>query len=239
MDGWRPQLKERIKGAALAGALQAALGYALLTQFNVPVLIADSEAIKVFEVVPPAPVKPERQAQKPKEARSKPREAAAPPNLKSDPVKIVAPPPVVPIPPPPPVVAAPVAGTGVSPSAGAADTPGPGTGAGGEGAGRGGGGDGGFTAPRWLRGELKDSDFPRDIGDAGLGELMTIRFTVATNGRAINCAIDRSSGNPRLDGATCRGIEKRYRFRPALDENGEPVPVTMVEDHRWHKHEDD
>src|SRR3546814_11174943 len=70
-----------------------------------------------------------------------------------------------------------------------------------------------------LRGRLRDSDIPRDVGDAGLGEQMTVRFTVQTNGHATDCGIEQSSGNARLDEATCRAIERRYRFRPALDED--------------------
>ena len=47
-----------------------------------------------------------------------PEGAAASPNLKADPAPIVAPKPEIVIPVPPPVVAAPVAGTGPAPSAG-------------------------------------------------------------------------------------------------------------------------
>src|SRR3546814_18143317 len=67
---------------------------------------------------------------------------------------------------------------------------------------------------------------------------MTVRFTVQTNGRATDCGIEQSSGNARLDEATCRAIERRYRFRPALDEDDKPLALTVVEDHRRPRPED-
>lgn len=231
--------RDRIKAALAAGAIQAVFGYVLLSQLAMPFLSMEGVAIKVFEVAEP----PRPAAERPKPSRAgadKPKDEAAPPNIEAEPVEIAAPPPIILPPVPLPIVAPPIAGTGDAPVVGAAETPGPGTGAGGEGAGRGGGGEGegGFTPPRWLRGRLRDSDIPRDVGDAGLGEQMTVRFTVQTNGRATDCGIEQSSGNARLDEATCRAIERRYRFRPALDEDDQPIAITVVEDHRWHRHED-
>jgi protein TonB len=177
----------------------------------------------------------------PQRSRARKREgAAAPPNLKAKASEIVAPPLVVPMP-PPPIAAAPLRGIGAAPSAGAAPVPGPGTGAGGQGNGTGsgragngeGGGGDGETGPVFLKGELRDKDYPRAAAEAGAGGTVGIAFTVETNGRATECRVTRSSGNAALDEGTCRLIEARYRYRPARDARGRPVRSTVVQSEEW------
>ena len=52
---------------------------------------------------------------------------------------------------------------------------------------------------------------------------VAVQFTVQPSGRASNCAPVRSSGNAHLDALTCRLVEERVRFSPAVDANGQPV----------------
>jgi protein TonB len=140
---------------------------------------------------------------------------------------------------PPPVVVAPIAGTGSDASAGAARIPGPGPGSGGIGNGTGSGdrgngdGDGGFTAPRQIKGRLKDSDYPRAAGEAGASGTVSVRFVVLTNGRVTDCEITHSRGNAALDDTTCRLIEQRFRFDPSRDADGRPVESMVAENHSW------
>lgn len=158
--------------------------------------------------------------------------AAAPPNLRTPRAEIVEPRPIIPLVLPPPVVTAP---------AGASDRAGPGSGAGGQGQGTGSGREGNgegaggdFSPPRQIRGRLRFSDYPRTPGgepprNASVG----VRYRVGINGRASDCSITRSSGNPQLDRTTCRLIEQRFRFDPSLDPDGRPVPSILVENHSW------
>ena len=169
----------------------------------------------------------------------KPEGASAPPNLRAKATEVVAPP-VIPliIPPPPPVVVATRPDEGNASHSGNADIRGPGTGAGGEGNGTGSGrygdGDGGGgTAPRQIRGRLKDSDYARSAVEAGVGGTVGVRFMVETDGRVSDCEVDHSSGNIALDNTTCRLIQERFRFDPARDEEGRPVPSTIIENHSW------
>lgn len=46
---------------------------------------------------------------------------------------------------------------------------------------------------------------------------------IGTDGRADRCAVTRSSGSAALDAATCRLLQRRARFAPALDRKGRPV----------------
>jgi len=229
----------RVAAAVAAVAIEALLGYALIFGFALTLPARPDGELALFDIAPPPPPPPPPVPHR--IASRRPEGAAAPPNLRSQATEIVAPAPIVPVILPPPVVAAPVKGVGIDPSAGAADVPGPGTGAGGEGNGTGGGGrgngdgdgGGGFTPPRWIRGRLRDSDFPRAIGEAGQGGTVSVRYTVETDGRVGRCVVTRSSGNAELDRITCDLIVQRFRYRPSLDPSGRPVRSQVVEDHTW------
>ena len=61
------------------------------------------------------------------------------------------------------------------------------------------------------------------------------RFNVIVDkkGRVTNCAIVRSSGHAILDARTCELVSQRARFRPALDENGNPIVSSYTNIVRW------
>lgn len=231
--------RDRLVAALAAVAIQLAIGWALVTGLAVNLPRVVEQGLKLFVVgAPPPPPKvvlpPHRVASR------RPEGAAAPPNLRSHASEVVAPVPVVVVPPPPPpVIAAPVAGTGADPSQGAADKPGPGTGAGGIGDGTGSGGfgdgdgNGGETPPRQVKGRIKDSDYPREAEELGVGGTVSVRYVVDVDGRVPDCRVTHSSGSRALDTATCDLIRKRFRFRPSLDAAGRPVRSQIVEDHRW------
>ena len=88
----------------------------------------------------------------------------------------------------------------------------------GDGAGDG-AGDGG-TPPRHVRGRLRDSDYPRGLGEAGIEGTVSVRYAVAVDGRVSDCAIAHSSGSVVLDATTCRLIEQRFRLSPSRDAAG-------------------
>ena len=52
---------------------------------------------------------------------------------------------------------------------------------------------------------------------------MVIALTVGTDGRVKSCTVVRASPDPQADAITCRLATKRFRFRPAFDQNGRPV----------------
>lgn len=59
------------------------------------------------------------------------------------------------------------------------------------------------------------------------------RVTVGPNGRVTECSITSSSGHPDLDQATCSNVQRRARFDPALDGNGQPTTGTYSNRVRW------
>lgn len=192
--------------------------------------------LEIFDVVLPRP-EPPPPPPVVVESRAAPEEegAAAPPARKAEasPVKRVEP--IVQLPTtPPPVIAAPTPGVGAAPSAGAAPVDGPGSGAGGQGngtgsggagSGPGGGGDGGEgTAPSVIQSTtLTGRSYPREVLRVWpRGGRVFVAVRVQVDGRATDCKVNRSSGNPIVDQWTCRLVEERVRFRPALDGQGRP-----------------
>jgi periplasmic protein TonB len=124
--------------------------------------------------------------------------------------------------------------TGTAPSSGAQQA-GEGTGAAGSGqgtgSGRGGQGRGGIVATRPVKiaGDINAArDFPIPEGgrQARFGNSVTVAMTVGTDGRARDCRIVRPSPDPEADAIVCRLALERFVFRPATDEQGNPVPAT-------------
>jgi protein TonB len=233
-------LRDRIVAAVGAVLVVVALGLSLLFGLRTSVsAMRDTIVVLLdFKTPPPPPLRHEP----PEAARmARPaRNAPSPRNLRNKPTDIVVPPPlVIPPPLPQPVVAAPVAGTGAAPSAGASDRPGPGFGAGGEGNGSGGGGDGDGegegddTPPIQIGGRLKFGDMPPELRVLGETRWVSVRYRVNIDGRVSDCIVTRSSGNPRLDAVTCSKIEERFRFRPSRDSDGTKVRSIVVETHQW------
>lgn len=244
-----PENRDRLKSAAGVGLLHAVIAYGLLTGLGYGALIEPASTLKLFTVheePPPPPAEPARPDVEKKTRKAKPKDAegaASPANLRNTPTEIVAPKPEIPIPVPPPIPAAPAAGQGSAPAAGAAAVPGPGTGRGGIGTGLGsgrfgngtggGGGGGRGTRARWLSGGIGPDDYPERAYRARVGGTVHLRFTVAPTGRISDCAVTRSSGSRELDGVTCRLILRRFRYRPARNAEGVPIPSTVVGEHVW------
>lgn len=243
--------QDRIRAAIPAALVHGLIAYALLAGFAVELPESIREQLKLINVMPPPPVTvepvqppapvPENEREL-RAADPRPEGAASPPNLRSTPTEIVAPDPVVKLPVPPPVTSAPVAGLGSDPSAGAADIRGPGTGSGGfgdgfgsgrGGYGGGGGGGGGMRPPRWVRGRLRNSDYPPGLGEMGIGGTVSVIYAVEPDGRVTDCRVTRSSGSRELDETTCHLIEQRFRYEPARDRTGRPIRSGIEENHTW------
>ena len=231
-------LCDRLGAAALTAAIVVALGYVLVLGLafrGAPV--AMQEALSTF-VVAPEPPPPERGIPPPRKI-NRPSGKASPPNLRSKATEVTAPIPVIQIAPPPPIVVAPLPNIGVQATSGASDRAGPGTGAGGIGNGNGAGGDGDGDGsglervPRLISGRIKGSDIPDAILDVGFRGVVGVRYRVETDGRVTGCSVVRSSGNALMDQATCRAIEKRFRYDPWRDVGGRPVRSTVLRDQQW------
>jgi protein TonB len=231
--------RDRLKAAIGVAAFHALLGYALITGLGYEVATKIGDNLRVFDV--PEPVPPPIEEPPPPQAKAEKAEGkASPPNIVSKASPVVAPPPKIRLQVPPPVVAAPVPKEGNDRSAGSADVPGPGTGSGGIGDGSGSGGQGTGTGGGIVSsaeresGQLSgDTDYPRAARAAGVEGSVAVRFTVEPSGRVSGCQVIRSSANAELDATTCRLIEQRFRYRPARDAAGNPVPEVIFRTFDW------
>jgi periplasmic protein TonB len=223
--------RERAYALTAVVAVQVALGLALLTGLRISVTHSADVVQRMIEIAipkappppPPAPVQVARKAEhRPSsapEAEPKPLGGSPGPEP-SHAVASVA-----------PVVA--VHPTAAPSGGGSGTGTAIGSGAGGGTGGQGYGSDDGGTDLEHIGGEIRLSDYPRELGRAGIGGRVSVTFTVLPNGRVAGCHVTRSSGVPQLDGLTCRLIEQRFRFRPSTDRFGRPIADEVDWDHDW------
>lgn len=214
---------------AAVALVQLGLAAALLIGLRVDVLRHNEIVSRLIELtIPPPP--PPKFIVTPERVREH-RAASAP---KTKPVPIGGTPGPVPshaLPAPVPVVPLP----SLTPPSGGGNGAGPaiGSGAGGGSGGKGYGEGGGGTDLELISGEIRPSDYPKHLGNAGVGGRVGVTFTVQPNGRVTDCRVTHSSGVGELDALTCRLMEQRFRFRPSTDRYGRPIADEVDWDQDW------
>ena len=222
--------RERLYALAAVVAVQAVLGFVLLVGLRVSVTRPGQAVGKLVRIVlpkapPPPPPRVVIQHVAAHRSSSAPKAEPKPLGGSPGPQPAHAPPSVAPVIAIRPTVAPSGGGTGTGPALGS----GAGGGTGAQGYGD---GDGG-TDLEHISGEILSSDYPRELGRAGVGGRVTVTFTVQANGRPTGCHVTRSSRVPELDALTCRIIEQRFRFRPSMDRYGRPFADEVDWDHDW------
>jgi protein TonB len=88
------------------------------------------------------------------------------------------------------------------------------------------------AAPRSAKGDVRTlfsaDDYPAEAQRNGEEGTVQAELAINTAGRVSGCTILRSSGFKTLDHATCSILQRRARFVPARDVNGNAVPDTVV-----------
>lgn len=74
-----------------------------------------------------------------------------------------------------------------------------------------------------VRTWLRFADYPREALAKKISGTTTILWDIGIDGRVSGCHVVQSSGSEALDRASCDGIIRRGRYRPATDQNGAPV----------------
>ena len=82
-------------------------------------------------------------------------------------------------------------------------------------------------------GWITDSDYRTSWINREMTGIAGFKVTVGTDGRGENCAITQSTGHTALDEATCRLIERRARFEPARNAQGEKVRGSFANKVAW------
>jgi protein TonB len=226
----RPDKAKAIAGVALVYAM--IIGAALLMPSDSPLSVRESDPTVLIDVKEiPEPQPPPKDP-----GKAEHEEGAA--GKKTNPTPVVAPRPAIELPAKPPVVAAPIAGTGTASTAGAAET-GTGPGSGGSGTGRGGGGSGGGggigTEARLLGGN--SSKLPSRLlrvftANRGYGHLL---LTVEDTGRVTDCSVLQTTGDTAVDEALCNLMIRQSRWEPARDRQGNSISVKVRYTATWQK----
>ena len=231
----RPSPRDRAATLALVVAIHVALGFALINLSGSVREALPQDVVEMFDVTVPPPPAPPVVEKLPEPEKAKPKKdegAASAKNIKSKATPVVAPKPPIQLPIPQPTPATTTPNTGSNSTQGAS-TPGTGTGSGGQGTGTGsggsgngsgGGGSGGGTRPTVVQSTtLTMRDYPSAARrNWPRGGRVFIAVRVQLDGRATDCKVNRSIGDPAIDAETCRLVETRVRFRPAVDGNGRP-----------------
>jgi protein TonB len=221
--------RERLAALAAVGVVQLALGVVLFLGFRVQFDRPADVVQRLVEIAlsrEPPPVrtilaKPSARPQQSPAPRAAPKTLGGSPG----PLRAHTAPSVQPLVTVVPSMAPSGGGAGMGPASGS----GVGGGAGGVGNGE---NEGGADLIK-IAGEILPSDYPRSLGNAGIGGRVGVTFTVETNGRVTDCRVTRSSGVPALDALTCRLMTERFRFRPSTDRYGRPVRDEVDWDHDW------
>lgn len=79
-----------------------------------------------------------------------------------------------------------------------------------------------------LRALFSADDYPVEAQRSGEEGTVRAELTIDERGQVSRCTIMAGSGHSALDEATCRILQRRARFTPARDVNGDVVVDTLV-----------
>jgi periplasmic protein TonB len=198
----------RMASIGLVALLHVGAGYALVTGLAYDAAKQAIEDLKTFDVQEDKPEEPDKPPPPPEKLDIPP------------PPKVTAPPPVVQSPvvstntqmaaPPPMTIAAPPAPPPPPPPP---------------------------PAPKVAQkatqkgGSISDEDYPSSSIRNEEQGVSRASFTIGTDGKVASC--NASGASPTLDALTCSLIQRRFRFKPALDESGNPISETRTQNVRW------
>jgi protein TonB len=231
---YRPETNKRERGMTLAAVLlvHAGIGLALLNLTGAVEIVKNEDLTQLINIGAEPPPPPEVEMTVEDDAAPEAEGAASAKNIESNATPVAAPKPRIALPVPAPMPVTETPNTGSDPTQGASDVVGPGTGAGGvgtgtgsggSGSGTGGGGRGAGTRPALVSAGLTARDYPPEIARSWpRGGQVFVAIRVQLDGRATDCRVDRSFGNPAADQWTCSLVMNKLRFRPATDDNGRP-----------------
>jgi protein TonB len=89
------------------------------------------------------------------------------------------------------------------------------------------------ATPKGRGNGISEDDYPDASRRAEEQGVVRVTYTVGTNGSVTACSVTKPSGFPRLDEATCKVIQRRWRFNPAKDAAGQPIEETRSQPVRW------
>lgn len=83
------------------------------------------------------------------------------------------------------------------------------------------------------QGSIGFEDYPPEARKNGWEGKVVMDLTVGTDGQVATCTVTKSSGHKSLDEGTCAIMTARARFKPALDQSGQPVEGHYEQQINW------
>ncbi|MCP3732265.1 energy transducer TonB [Sphingomonas sp. MG17] len=80
---------------------------------------------------------------------------------------------------------------------------------------------------------VTDDDYPPAALRSGDAGTTGFRLDVGPDGRVTACSVTSSSGSSLLDQTACRLLQRRARFNPAEDENGNKIAAVFASRFTW------
>ncbi|WP_338446687.1 energy transducer TonB [Pelagerythrobacter marensis] len=208
----------RVVALIIVAIIHVLVGYALITGLAYEAVSQVVERVTTVDIEEPPPPEPEDEPPPPPEPDTAPPPpvappppiniAPAPPPIRTQPTIPPPAPPVLRVPPPaPPAPPPPPPPPRVQPkSPEPRNNPG-----------------------RWLT----DSDYRSSWINREYSGTASFTLRVGTNGRVESCSITGGSAPQELKDATCDLVQRRARFRPATDGNGNEVVGSYSSTVRW------
>ncbi len=207
----------RMIAIGLVALLHAGVGYALITGLAYNAAQQVLEDLKTFDVQEEKPPEPEKPPPPPPKVDiPPPPKVTSPPPVVRSPVITTntitptvtprpVPPPPVPVPPPPVPVPPPPVPPPPPPKA--------------------------ATRAVQKGGSISDDDYPSSSIRNEESGTTVATFSIGTDGRITSCSA--SGASPALDAKTCELIQRRFRFKPAIDTAGNPIAETKTQRVTW------
>jgi protein TonB len=94
------------------------------------------------------------------------------------------------------------------------------------------------TEPRSVVGSLQglidgERDYPESARSREEQGTVAVVLQIGTTGRVTSCSVASSSGSRALDSTTCRILQSRAKFTPAMDSNGNPTTGSKSQRITW------
>lgn len=80
---------------------------------------------------------------------------------------------------------------------------------------------------------ISADDYPASAARDGVTGTTTVTLLVSTEGRVESCSVVTSSGNTHLDETTCRLLQTRARYEPAIGAGGTAIQGSATYSHAW------
>ncbi len=201
----------RMVSIGVVALLHVVLGYALVTGLAYNAAQQLFEDLQTFDVKEEKPKEEEKPPPPPKDIKlpEPPKQLQPPPPTNNPPPLPPAPPAPPPPPPAPPLPPAP-------PPPAPPPAPAPPKVA---------------TKAVLKSGSISNDDYPPSSSRNEEEGTTNASYTIGTDGRVSNCSA--SGATPALDAETCKLIIRRFKFKPAIGSDGNPIAENRTQRVRW------